>query len=116
MVFILGSASGLSLSAIKFKIPDDTYTLQLKGDASGIIPGSLTLTPEKLEKVRSLHFDEALYFCLISFSTTGYGDITPVTRTGRLFCTWYTFTTILFIFIGIPYSVSKKINVEKIRA
>jgi hypothetical protein len=37
---------------------------------------------------------DALYFCVITLATIGYGDITPKTPQGKAF-------TILFVFLGI---------------
>jgi voltage-gated potassium channel Kch len=36
----------------------------------------------------------ALYFCVITLATVGYGDLTPTTDAGKLF-------TIVYIFMGI---------------
>lgn len=40
------------------------------------------------------NFLDALYFCVVTMSTVGYGDITPKTDPGKIY-------TIGFLFIGI---------------
>lgn len=42
---------------------------------------------------------DALYFCVITLSTIGYGDLTPTTPTAKLF-------TIVYVFIGLSFFVS----------
>ena len=37
---------------------------------------------------------DALYFCVVTLTTIGYGDLTPVTTIGKLF-------TMMYIFSGI---------------
>jgi hypothetical protein len=114
MTFVLGSAIFLSNSDIKFTIKDDTRTIVLtylkeggRIDPAGLpLPETMEIKPEPLDKVRTLRFEESLYFCVITFATIGYGDITPVSRQGRLFITWYAFVSILFTLIGIPYLVA----------
>ncbi len=39
-------------------------------------------------------FINAVYFCVVTLGTVGYGDITPTTDAGKIF-------TIFYIFIGI---------------
>ena len=97
MAFILGCAIYLSNSDIKFTVKDDTRTIVFtflkeggRVDSDGRpLPDKMEIKPEPLDKVRTLRFDEALYFCVITFATIGYGDITPVSLQGRLFIIWY---------------------------
>lgn len=46
--------------------------------------------------VEKLPWLDAYYFCVITLTTVGYGDISPKTDAGKLFTTFY-----LFIGIGI---------------
>ena len=39
-------------------------------------------------------FVNALYFCVVTLGTVGYGDITPTTDTGKLF-------TVVYIIVGL---------------
>lgn len=114
MVFIFGSAIYLSNSNIKFTIKDDTRTIVFtflkdggRMDADGRpLPDKMEIKPEPLDKVRTLRFDESFYFCVITFSTIGYGDITPVSQQGRLFVTLYALVSIFFTLLGVPYLVA----------
>jgi hypothetical protein len=51
---------------------------------------------------------DAAYFCVTSLATVGYGDLTPVTRLGRLFTMVYIITGlgVLGAFIGAITRVS----------
>lgn len=44
--------------------------------------------------VEALSWLNAVYFCVITLTTIGYGDITPHTDAGKIF-------TIFYVFIGI---------------
>lgn len=48
----------------------------------------------KLEPAYGLSYFDTIYFIVVTMSTVGYGDITPITPLGKL-------TMILFIFFGI---------------
>lgn len=112
--FILGSAIYLSNSDIKFTIKDDTRTVIFTFAENGYadsttgapLPTKMEIKPELLDKVRTLQFEEAVYFCVITFATIGYGDVTPVSREGRFFITWFALVSVLFTLIGIPYIVA----------
>ncbi len=43
-------------------------------------------------------FFDALYFCVVTMATVGYGDVVPVTDLGKIF-------TICFLFVGIGFFV-----------
>lgn len=44
--------------------------------------------------VEKLNWIDALYFCTVTLTTIGYGDIVPHTTAGKLF-------TVLYVFVGI---------------
>merc|ERR1719320_870159 len=44
-------------------------------------------------------FWESLYFCVITISTVGYGDLTPTTVLRKII-------TILYLYIGIAFIAS----------
>lgn len=45
-------------------------------------------------KVEHFSWINALYFCVITLATVGYGDITPKTDIGKLFTVFYVITGI----------------------
>lgn len=49
--------------------------------------------------VEGWHWIDALYFCVATLSTVGYGDITPQTQIGKLF-------TVIYIFVGVGVFVA----------
>jgi voltage-gated potassium channel len=49
------------------------------------------------------HFGDAFYYVVITLSTTGFGDIVPVTPAGR----WVTVASILAAIILIPWQAGK---------
>lgn len=51
------------------------------------------LMEEQLEGERTLSFIDALYFCIVTLTTVGYGDLTPDGNTAKLF-------TCAFVFVG----------------
>ncbi|MFD1589133.1 ion transporter [Halorientalis brevis] len=51
-------------------------------------------------------FGDAFYFAVVSLTTVGFGDITPVTRTGR----WVTVSAILMGIILLPWEASRIIR------
>jgi voltage-gated potassium channel Kch len=46
-------------------------------------------------------FTDALYFSVITISTVGYGDLTPVTAAGKLFTSGYIFVGTGFFFLAV---------------
>jgi hypothetical protein len=59
-----------------------------------VLLGTLGLGTYFYHQVEGWDWLDALYFCVITLATIGYGDITPKTPTGKAF-------TILFVFLGI---------------
>ncbi len=57
----------------------------------GIVIGSGTLFYHFVE---GMGWIDALYFCVITLTTVGYGDLSPQTPIGKLF-------TVVYIFVGL---------------
>jgi len=57
----------------------------------GIVIGSGTIFYHFVE---GMGWIDAFYFCVITLTTIGYGDLTPKTAIGKLF-------TIVYIFVGL---------------
>jgi len=57
----------------------------------GIVIGSGTLFYHFVE---GMGWIDALYFCVITLTTVGYGDLSPQTSIGKLF-------TVVYIFVGL---------------
>ena len=66
--------------------------------------------PQPAEKRMSEGFVDALYFIVVMISTVGFGDLSPVTPTGRMFVVVYSFLGIvlLSVLLGVY-------NVERMR-
>ena len=62
------------------------YTYQLLVTAVLIMLGGGTIFYHFVEKWSLLN---AYYFCVVSLTTVGYGDITPHTALGKFFTTFY---------------------------
>lgn len=58
---------------------------------------------------------EAYYFCIVTLSTVGYGDLVPKTDTGRILTTFYIIigVGILATFINTAFKRRGKIFMEK---
>lgn len=70
------------------------------------ISSGLILTIEGNLNPNINQFDDALYFTLVSVTTVGYGDITPITSLGKI-------VTMLVIICGvvlIPYNIGTLLN------
>lgn len=61
-----------------------------------------------------LNWIDSLYFCVITLTTIGYGDITPKTQAGRLFTTFYVLIGIGIFAAVINYLV-KRAAMERIQ-
>jgi voltage-gated potassium channel len=57
----------------------------------GVVIGSGTLFYHFVE---GMGWIDAFYFCVITLTTIGYGDLTPKTAIGKLF-------TVVYIFVGL---------------
>ena len=49
--------------------------------------------------VEGWHWFDALYFCVVTLATVGYGDLSPQTTLGKAF-------TIVYIFVGLGLFVA----------
>ena len=61
------------------------------------------------DKNKKLNYIDRLYFSAITFTTTGYGDITPKNKTGKVVTIIYSFVSLITLFGGllsvIPYFI-----------
>lgn len=57
--------------------------------------------------VEGLSWVDAYYFCIITLTTVGYGDITPKTDIGKIFTTFYLFVGIGMIGLFINTIMSR---------
>lgn len=77
------------IRAIRKGLEDPEF--QALGALVLIVIGSGTLFYHRVEDMTWI---DALYFCVITLTTVGYGDISPHTAIGKLF-------TIVYIFVGL---------------
>ena len=67
------------------------------------------IDPEDKNFTASWDFIQSVFFTITILTTIGYGNISPVTFPGRLFC-------IFFAIIGIPFTLSVLADLGKILA
>ena len=53
---------------------------------------------------------DSMYFSIITLTTVGYGDLTPITDAGKIFTMFYVLTGIGIIFAFIRASTARRIN------
>ncbi|WP_436929803.1 potassium channel family protein [Halosimplex halobium] len=92
--FFFGTVSGGALRAMKLLL---TVLVVL------FVSAGLFYTAEVRANPGVRHFGDAFYYVVITLSTTGFGDIVPVTSAGR----WVTVASILAAIILIPWQASK---------
>jgi voltage-gated potassium channel len=92
--FFFGTVSGGALRAVKLLL---TVLVVL------FVSAGLFYTAEVRANPDVRHFGDAFYFVVITLSTTGFGDIVPVTSAGR----WVTVASILAAIILIPWQAGK---------
>jgi uncharacterized protein YjbI with pentapeptide repeats len=57
----------------------------------------------------SIHFFDAIYFVVVTFTTLGYGDISPISWVGQVFVIFTALSGYVFLAVFI-YLLSKKLN------
>lgn len=77
---------GLSVSAA-FRTPNVIALIT-------VVAGLVTFSALIYMLLEGWSFLDAIYFCVVTMSTVGYGDFSPHTAAGKLF-------TILYLFVGI---------------
>ncbi|MCS6230360.1 two pore domain potassium channel family protein [Shewanella baltica] len=112
LLLVISSAIYLSITDIRFKIPDETVQISMTfNDNQELIESKIT--PEETDKTRTLTFPEAFYFCLVTFSSVGYGDIVPVDEKGRTFCSWLILMSQFFIYALLPIVTASIIDLNR---
>lgn len=112
LLLVVSSAIYLSITGIRFKIPDETVQISMTfNDSQELVESKIT--PEETDKTRALTFNEAFYFCLVTFSSVGYGDIVPVDETGRTFCSWLILMSQFFIYALLPIVTAGIIDLNR---
>jgi hypothetical protein len=64
--------------------------------------------------VEKLSWVDAYYFCVVTLSTVGYGDITPHTSLGKIFTTFYIMVGV--IILGAFFNAVMKRRTHKMEA
>jgi len=64
--------------------------------------------------VEKLSWVNAYYFCVVTLSTVGYGDITPHTALGKIFTTFYIMVGV--IILGAFFNAVMKRRAHKMEA
>jgi hypothetical protein len=64
---------------------------------AGIIQVTENFLREKVDEADELSFHQCLYFVVVTLSTVGYGDITPMTPIGRVLVMLVILITIVLI-------------------
>ena len=80
-----GAGRNQSRFAMSFELGETTKLRILAVATAGLLGGG-TVFYHIVEKLSLL---DALYFCTVTLSTVGYGDITPHTTPGKLFTVFY---------------------------
>lgn len=65
-------------------------------------------TGEWTDSKKALHFHDALYYTVMTFTTVGYGDVAPEGVVGRLVM----LVIISVTFVLVPFETSKLVRVE----
>lgn len=71
-------------------IKKDIFVLRTRLTGLGIAAGVMLLAGATFyHQTEKLSWLDAFYFCTITLTTVGYGDITPQTSAGKLFAIFY---------------------------
>ena len=64
-------------------------------------------------RVENFTWLDSIYFCVVTLTTVGYGDITPKTDSGKIFTIFYILIGVGIIAASLSYLV--KVGVQKRR-
>lgn len=79
-----------------------------------VVIGLITFGAVFYHRVEGLSWLDSVYFCVITLTTVGYGDITPQTDAGKIFTIFYILFGVAIIASSLSYllksSVMKRVT------